>query len=252
MAAARVPTTLIRKRLNTGLADTRNIGLAHAQAPAVFVLDADNWIYPNCLQSLHSALDQSVAASYGIIRRFDDDTGESLGLLSALAWDAQDLVRRPYLDAMAMFNREAILAVGGYSMELIEHGWFGWEDYDLWLKLASAGKACRQVPRVCSAYRVHPSSMLQRTNRNSENIAKYFHRKFGALVASNPGLESYFGFPAVAPKGGGPRIPDNLSAEELDQRCRALTAELSAVYESASWRVTSPLRAVYRLLTGRP
>ena len=42
-----------------------------------------------------------------------------------------------------------MLDVGGYATELIEHGWFGWEDYDLWLTLDSKVKIMRQDDLKC-------------------------------------------------------------------------------------------------------
>jgi GT2 family glycosyltransferase len=251
MAEAAVPIRLVRKRTNTGPADSRNIGIRLARASRIFILDADNWIYPQCLAVLFAALDGSVAASYGLIRRFDDETDESLGLLSAFAWDVHRLVARPYIDAMAMFERDALEAAGCYSTELIEHGWFGWEDYDLWLKLAGAGKTASHVPRVLSAYRVHPAAMLRRTDATSANIAAYFHEKFQDMVARHPGLDSYFGFPATEPAPAGPPAgdPQLLGSQ---RRCRDLENELAAVYASKSWRAGAPVRALFNLFLKKP
>ncbi len=153
---AAMPILIVRKHSNTGLADARNVGLSCARANAVFILDADNWIYPRCLRLLYEALRAGTCAGvYSLIRRFDHKTQEALGLMSRFDWDVTELIRSPYIDAMAMMDREAVLSVGGYSTELIDHGWFGWEDYDLWLKLAAAGFACRLVPNVLSSYRAH-------------------------------------------------------------------------------------------------
>ena len=52
MGSTSVPMLLARKALNTGLADARNVGLSLARGRQVFVLDADNWIYPPCLAVL--------------------------------------------------------------------------------------------------------------------------------------------------------------------------------------------------------
>ena len=188
---------LVKKSSNTGLADARNLGLERARGQYVFVLDADNWIYPACLRSLHAAIVSGrEAAVYGIIRRFDEETGESLGLLSAYDWNVQELVRGPYIDAMALFDRQAVAAVGGYSTELLDTGWFGWEDYDLWLKLARAGQRCKLVPSILSAYRVHPGSMIHRTNNSTPAFARYFQEKFRDLTERFPEMDRYFGFPA--------------------------------------------------------
>jgi GT2 family glycosyltransferase len=249
MERASIPMRLLRKAVNTGLADARNLGIDHARGTHVFILDADNWIYPTCLPALHEAITDGVAGAYGLIARFDHETGLPLGVASAFDWDVQELVRSPYLDAMAMFDRDVLRQVQGYSTELIDHGWFGWEDYDLWLKFALAGRVCRRVPRILSAYRVHGASMIQDTNRTTEAIAAHFHDKFRALVARYPDLDRHFGFPS---SGAGTEALARRPVDELASRCQALEDEVAALRGSMSWRATAPLRLVFRWLTGRP
>ena len=192
MAASETPVRLIRKVLNTGLADARNVGMRDARAPYVFVLDADNWIYPRALSVLHEAIRaRALDAVYGIIGKIDDRGGPA-GLASCFPWDERELVRMPYVDAMAMFDRRSVLAVDAYSTDL---AWMGWEDYDLWLKLAAAGGSCALVPELLSAYRVHPASMIHETNRHTEELAAHFQSKFAGLAARYPDTPTLFGFP---------------------------------------------------------
>ena len=241
MGAAPVPMLLARKALNSGLADARNVGLTLARGHQVFVLDADNWIYPPCLAVLQQALDQGgVAATYGHIARIDNETGQGLDLLSSLDWNPRRLIEGPYIDAMALFDRQAVLDVGGYSNELIEHGWFGWEDYDLWLKLAQAGKSGRLVPRIVAGYRDHGASMLRRTNRSSERVARYFTTKFAGLLTRHPGLDTHFAF---ARSDKEPTTPEQAEIRRLREHSVALERQLADVYASTSWQMTSPLRA---------
>ena len=131
MRDASIAVQLVRKRSNTGLADARNLGLECARGEFVFILDADNWIYPACLRVLEGAIRAGgFAAVYSLIRRFADESDNvdgALGLVSTFEWNVRELTRRPYIDAMAMLDRKKILSVGGYSRELIEHGWFGWK-----------------------------------------------------------------------------------------------------------------------------
>lgn len=249
MARDAVPIRLVRKRLNTGLADARNIGLELARGARVFMLDADNWIYPSCLAVLDEAMNVgSPVAAYGLIARVDQKTGQGTGLLSSFEWSPERLVEGPYIDAMALLDREAVLSVGGYSTDLIDHGWFGWEDYDLWLKLAQAGRACRLVPRVVAGYRDHHRSMLRRTNRDSRPLAAFFSTKFADLVARYPGLESYFGF---APGDDVHRSAEEREIAALRQQQAHLEERLADVYRSASWTITAPLRAVLDRLRRR-
>jgi len=257
-ASTDTPVVVLRKHSNTGLADARNLAFAHARAPYVFVLDADNWIYPSALRQLHeAAATNRYDAVYGLIRRFDEVTGEPLGLLSAAEWDPRALVTRPYIDAMAMFDRQTVLDLGGYSTELIEHGWFGWEDYDLWLKLAEADRRCARLPNIVAAYRVHPSSMIHRTNRTTVKIVGHFHSKFAALVTRYADLDHYFGFPVpqkLAVNAHEPVAGTHFAAppDTLVQHNAELERQLADVYASMSWRITAPLRWAFRQLTGRP
>jgi glycosyltransferase involved in cell wall biosynthesis len=242
MATTSTPMLLVRKALNSGLADARNVGFALARGRQVFVLDADNWIYPRCLAVLQAALDEGdLAATYGLIARIEEDTGEGLGLISALDWSPRRLIEGPYIDAMALLDRQAVLDVGGYSTELIEHGWFGWEDYDLWLKLAQAGKSCRLVPRIVAGYRDHGASMLRRTNRSSERVARYFTTKFARLLGEHKGLDTHFAFPVA---DDGQTTPEQREIRRLREHTVALEQQIAAVYASKSWQMTLPLRAV--------
>ncbi len=195
MAKSPLPICLIKKSFNTGLADARNVGLKVARAPYVFILDADNWIHPNCLSILYQTIKSSVYAGvYSLIRRFNHETKEEIGLVSSEEWNVQKLVDCPYIDAMAMFDREILMKVGGYSTELIEYGWFGWEDYDLWLKLAQDKHSCKLVSKVLSSYRVHPTSMINSTNYYTLTIAKYFSNKFADVVKNYSKSDKLFGF----------------------------------------------------------
>jgi GT2 family glycosyltransferase len=248
MAAARLPITLVRKTLNTGLADARNLGVEMARGARVFILDADNWILPQCLRLLDDALGDGAAAAYGLIARYDQETGGSPGLLSALDWDVPRLVEAPYIDAMALFDRGILRELGGYAVELIEHGWFGWEDYDLWLSIAQAGHQVRHVPQVVARYREHPGAMLRRTNRDTVALARHLQRKFASLIQRHPGLESYF---AMLPGDGEGRSAVERERDALRAQVRHLERQIADVHTSVSWRLTSPLRALLGPRAGR-
>ncbi|BAY81019.1 family 2 glycosyl transferase [Calothrix parasitica NIES-267] len=189
-----LPICLVKKWFNTGLADARNVGLELARSPYIFILDADNWIYPHCLTVLYDKIKSNkYAAVYGEISQFDNDTRKELNRISCHEWDIDKLVKQPYIDAMAMFNKDILLNVGGYSTDLIEYGWFGWDDYDVWLKLAQANYDCKFIPKVLSAYRVHSTSMINTTNKYALNLARYFCHKFSD-IAQNQTSNMIFGF----------------------------------------------------------
>ncbi|MDO8392692.1 MAG: glycosyltransferase [Actinomycetota bacterium] len=151
------PITLLRRAANGGLPVARNTGFAAARGRYVFALDADNLLRPNGLRVLAAHLDAApaeVVAAYGLLERFDE-TGP-VGLTSHLPWDPDLLVHGAFIDAMAMWRKDAWEALGGYADDL---GIYGWEDYDLWLTTAEHGSRADLVPRLVGRYREQGGSM---------------------------------------------------------------------------------------------
>lgn len=223
-----VPICLVKKLFNTGLADARNTGLQLARSPYVFILDADNWIYPNCLSKMYETLHESEYVSvYGIINHFDNKTRQGRGLVSFYEWDVYELVRSPFIDAMAMFRRDVLLQLGGYSTELMEIGWYGWEDYDMWLKIAQAGYSCKCLPQVLSAYRVHPHSMIVTTGSYSLFLARYFRKKYADLAEKYDTQGSHlFGVPRNELLGLPMPTPPSIVPVSDSQELQALKEKL--------------------------
>jgi glycosyltransferase involved in cell wall biosynthesis len=190
LAASALPIRLVKKKVNSGVADTRNLGLLLARAPFIFILDADNEIRPDCLAAHYRTIAGSdYAVVYGTINRFDNATRQSIGTVSEGEWDVRKLTTYNYIDAMAMIRKDAVLRVGGYSIEYGEFLSPGWEDYDLWLKLAQAGYSGKHIPQVLSDYRVHPTSMINGCKPFQRPASAYKSRKFFALSKQCPGTE---------------------------------------------------------------
>ena len=145
---------LVQHRQNFGLAAARNTAFSLATTRFVFVLDADNILYPRCLQRLLEGIQETDAAfCFPILEKFGSETG----LLGTDIWSLQHLANGNYIDAMALIRKSAWQEVGGYSkMEIT-----GWEDYELWCKFVDNGLYGIQVPEILARYRVHPSSMLR-------------------------------------------------------------------------------------------
>ena len=150
-------STLLRHVRNQGVAETRNTGFAHAHGAAVFVLDADNMIYPRAIARLHDVLHrQMFDAAYTQLEFFD--AGQRLGY--ADVWHRDGFLHENFVDAMALVRRRAWHLVGGYTP--IEGGW---EDYDFWCKFIDHGLTAAYVPEILCRYRVHERSMLHTEHR---------------------------------------------------------------------------------------
>ncbi|MFZ0917321.1 MAG: glycosyltransferase family A protein [Candidatus Udaeobacter sp.] len=184
---SRHPVRIIDKRLNTGLADARNIGLELARAPYAFMLDADNLVFPRALEQLHTTIvrDNS-AVVYSMLCRFQDAHNNREGLLSYFDWDPQMLVEYPYIDAMALFDRRQLIGIGGYDIGLYKFGWFGWEDYDLWLRIAQTKLRVSFLPNVLCLYRHHEKAMSATTSLFDRELVAHLIKKYQNLVDLYP------------------------------------------------------------------
>jgi hypothetical protein len=169
---------LVRHDLNRGLAAARNTGAEHARSARLLMLDADNELRTHAMQRLIEALDGDPSASfaYGIMERFSTDGPE--GLLSCYDWEPGRLRAGNYIDAFSLIEREAFMAMGGYSHD---PRLYGWEDYDLWARIAEDGRSGAFVPEIIARYRVGHSSMISQTNFSTSDA-------FAALVDHAPKL----------------------------------------------------------------
>jgi glycosyltransferase involved in cell wall biosynthesis len=189
-----LPIRIVDKKWNTGLADARNVGVAMARAPYVFILDADNLIYPDGIRQLFEVISEGdYAAAFSMLCRFRGTPANPVGLLSYFDWDPQILVQYPYIDAMAMFRRDALLEGTGYDNELSQIGWFGWEDYDLWLRFAQKRYEVAFVPNILCLYRHHETSMINTTNVFELDLVYHLIEKYGDLVERFEPRERLFG-----------------------------------------------------------
>lgn len=144
---------LLQHKRNQGLAEARNTAFRHARSKNVFVMDADNAIYPRAIGRLHTAMRTSGAAAvYTQLELFGSRS--TVGL--ADIWHPEWLRHGNYIDAMALISRRAWRDVGGYT-----HIEGGWEAHDFWCKFIEQGFVAAFVPEILCRYRVHRSSMLR-------------------------------------------------------------------------------------------
>lgn len=144
---------LLRHTRNQGLAQTRNTAFAEARGEFVFVLDADNVLYPRAIGRLHAVLrSEPFDAAYTQLEFF----GAQRRIGEADLWRREHFARRNYVDAMALVGRRAWREVGGYT-----HIEGGWEDYDFWCKFVEHDLVAAYVPEILCRYRVHDRSMLR-------------------------------------------------------------------------------------------
>jgi hypothetical protein len=156
---------LLRAPVNRGIARTRNALLARARGELVFILDADNLIFPSTLHRLAAALERDSGASFAYPIQVAHRDWQAVDVVNAWPWDPRQLVQANYIDAMALIRREALLELGGYVEDpRIANS----EDHDLWCQMAERGRYGVLVPELLAVYRVQAHSTL-RALGGSEN-----------------------------------------------------------------------------------
>lgn len=161
---------VLRHLTNGGLAVTRNTGFSQSKTEFVFPLDADNLLYPACLDKLVRSLhDARAAFAYCIVERFVTPPAELPPpiLMHLHPWRPETLPAGNVIDAMVLLRLSVWKQVGGYSLSMPCQGW---EDYDLWFKIARIGGYGLHVPQILARYRVHASSMLHTVTNKEKSI----------------------------------------------------------------------------------
>jgi len=166
-AARRDCRVRVMRSPGRGLVTALNAGLAACRAQLVARMDGDDISHPRRLELQVPALDADpaiglVACSF---RHFPRHLIKK-GMLAYETWqnallshDAilRDLfVESPFVHPGVMFRKEAVASIGGYR----DMGWA--EDYDLWLRLASAGIRFARLREPLLFWRDRP----QRATRN--------------------------------------------------------------------------------------
>ena len=172
-----VPMLLLGSDINRGLPASRNLGFGEARAELVMVMDADNLVYPTALRRLADALhaDPDATFAYSILEQF----GTTPGLHSAMGWHVPWLCEGNYIDAQAMIRRSAWDRLGGYRTG--DHLLFGWEDWELWLRIAADGGHGVHVGQMLGRYRTQAESMLSTTNIVADQMLDHIQELYPDL-----------------------------------------------------------------------
>jgi hypothetical protein len=174
-----VPALLVRHRVNGGLPHARNTALGLARGELSFILDADNELYPHALERLVAALDarDDAAFAYGMLQNFYADVVG--GLRNTRPWEPARFRIANYIDATALFRTDVLRRLGGYTTDRV---FYGWEDYELWCRIATSGARGVLVPEIVGRYRLSPNSMLGLTNLSTTAVRAALGERYPELL----------------------------------------------------------------------
>lgn len=174
---------------HSGIIDTLNYGVKYCSADYIARMDADDHSHPERLAEQIAFLDghPEISLVSCLVEGFPQhDVRE--GFRVYIDWlnslkSNHEIQRDIYIESplphpSVVYRKQVILEVGGYQ----EHGWA--EDYDLWLRLAQAGKVFSKVPKILLEWREHPTRLTRIDSRYSlENFlrAKAYYLKKGPI-----------------------------------------------------------------------
>ncbi len=194
-AAARGDSRLrLLSQPRRGLVAALNRGLDACRAPYVARLDADDLAARRRLELQAAALDAEPGLGVVSCRvRHFPSTAVGLGFRIYERWlnrllSHEQIARERFIESplphpSVMIRRRVLEAAGGYR----DLGWP--EDYDLWLRLASAGVRFAKLPRCLVGWRAHPGRLTHTDRRYSVErflACKAHHLARGPLAGRRP------------------------------------------------------------------
>lgn len=161
---------------------SRNRAIAVARAPFIAVMDADDWAYPDRFSKQYAFMLAHPEIAVCGTSMEEYETGR------VHIWEGSgEAVRVRLLFGCCIFHptviarRDALLALGGYSPDL-----YAGEDYDLWVRMVTAGYAMACLPEVLLRYRVYPGEMRTGYKWQMHDVTERIHRRQLELLGIYP------------------------------------------------------------------
>jgi glycosyltransferase involved in cell wall biosynthesis len=174
-------------RANGGLSAARMTGVTGTSAPYVYPLDSDDQLVPGALRVMADALDRrpDAAFAFGDLEIFGDYRGLYPSPAQFSLW-AQTWAN--FIPVGSLIRRSALEQVGAWE-SLGPDVPNGYEDRDLWLKLAEAGWTGVRVPQVVyRRRRVKGTRMLGRARPRHRDLLRRLRERHPATFGERRAL----------------------------------------------------------------
>jgi glycosyltransferase involved in cell wall biosynthesis len=177
--AARLGARVIRHDRNRGAAAARNTAVAAATQPWLATLDSDDEWLPDHLATLWALRAGHVLVAGASMSWFEESSrppayaGTVRPRRHTLRSPAALIPQNPIPASAVLVQREAVLAAGGYNVELRYA-----EDWDLWLRVLERGTGII-TPRVVCIYHRHGGQKSEDRKGPAETHDRIVHSYVG-------------------------------------------------------------------------
>ena len=160
------PNVKIINQENSGPSAARNNGIRQSKGKYILPLDSDDFIHPEYIQTCVNILnkDSKISPVYCDTNHM----GEIQGIEQRPEWSMERLIQGPFIVNCSMFTRESFDKCSGYDESL-----FGWEDYDLWIRMGINGYVGKRIPKPLFAYFHHEKDGTVSTHANNNQQELY-------------------------------------------------------------------------------
>ncbi|MBY5950851.1 glycosyltransferase family 2 protein [Algoriphagus marincola] len=163
---------------NGGPASARNLGIKNSFGEFIFFLDSDNKIQSDYLVKAFKVLESN--PSVGVVYSspfFFGETGSSELRFKSHEFSMNSILAGNYIDMCTLIRRSVFDEVGGFD----EHSdLIGWEDWDLWIRVAQTKWLFHYLDEELFDYRVRKDSLMGRAiELKKEKMLRYLGSKHG-------------------------------------------------------------------------
>lgn len=163
---------------NEGLGAARNNGIQLAKGKYILPLDSDNKVCAPYLSTAINILENNATISvvYSDVEFF----GEKEGLSIVEDYNLQKLMFCNYIDACAVYRKEAWVNTGGYATDMPA---MGYEDWEMWLNFSFKGYQFYHLKEIGFKYRVVNNSMLRMISEQEQiKMHSYIEKKYSPYL----------------------------------------------------------------------
>jgi len=168
---------IIYHQENKGLAIARNKGIELSTSKYLLMLDSDNKIELAFLEEFIKLTHNNV--EFDMLHGDSLFFGECTGLFKSAPLDLLKIAQANYIDACTIIKKKTIIDLGLYDNKM---PYMGWEDWDLWIRMALNGKKSIYIDKIFFQYRFHHNSMIRTIGHKENEIRSYFASKYDNVM----------------------------------------------------------------------